>query len=418
MKKLMLVGLVLLASVMVLVGCKNDSVPEVPPAKLDSITSLVQSAFSKDEIGDTMMVVVTYDNGTTKTVEGTIISDSSELRQSHGLNKEVTVSYSEGGITKEATFTIDVASYKFTETVQEADSAYQGTMSGGTYKKFGDWPQTIMGTGVTVGSGTLVRGGFTYHVGSDGNYYVQEVENPYNTGDEYKYSDGTQPINDSKYFKVEPIIWRVLSSNYNSTGNALMLAEKILTGNIPYYYSIYTRAGPVYPNNYKYSTIRAWLNGKYEKEDTQKKTYENKGFLQTAFTTNGQKLIKPTLVDNSAKSTNPDMHPNLWGNGDNIYACDDTLDKIFLLSMKEATTTNYGFDDYNVTTSTRIRVATDYAKAGRIELGSKGGCWWLRSPSYVENRLVRYIHYEKASPTSNSAAFNIYGVVPALCIKL
>ena len=39
MKKLVLVGLVLLASVMVLVGCKME--PEVPPAKLDSITSLV-----------------------------------------------------------------------------------------------------------------------------------------------------------------------------------------------------------------------------------------------------------------------------------------------------------------------------------------------------------------------------------------
>ena len=30
MKKLVLVGLILLASVMVLAGCKNDSVPEVP----------------------------------------------------------------------------------------------------------------------------------------------------------------------------------------------------------------------------------------------------------------------------------------------------------------------------------------------------------------------------------------------------
>ena len=52
----------------------------------------------------------------------------------------------------------------------------------------------------------------------------------------------------------------------------MLLAENILTGGIPYYVDrnerTITGAGTkesepatVYPNNYKYSTIRAWLNG-------------------------------------------------------------------------------------------------------------------------------------------------------------
>ena len=69
-------------------------------------------------------------------------------------------------------------------------------------------------------------------------------------------------------------MWRVLTEDYTvpgenekpqSSGKALLLAENILTGGICYYVGWNTRtitgAGTIYPNNYKYSTIRAWLNG-------------------------------------------------------------------------------------------------------------------------------------------------------------
>ena len=46
--------------------------------------------------------------------------------------------------------------------------------------------------------------------------------------------------------------------------------------------------------HYKYSTIRAYLNGKYEAGDTQTDVYTNKGFLQTAFTSQAQSLIADT----------------------------------------------------------------------------------------------------------------------------
>ena len=363
-----------------------------------------------------MKVTATYDDGEERTVTGTITTDTSTLTESAGIGKPVTVSYKEGDTTKEATFTIDVASYEFTETVQDVDSSYAGTMTGGNYKKFGDWPQIIKKEGVEIGAGTLVRGGLTYHVGNDGNYYV-------------KHSD--------KYYKVEPIVWRVLTTSYEvpegGTGdNALLLAEKILTGGIRYYVDTSTRTitgagtkegepNTVYPNNWQYSTIRAWLNGSYEANDTQNKTYDGKGFLQTAFTESAWNLIADTTVDNSATSTNPASNPKQWNEGENPYACGKTTDKVFLLSEEEATNSEYGFGAYNNEDSTRIRVTTDYAKAtGAYQSTSEGdgGWWWLRSPYYDFEDYARVISIDGIADSYSDVDYTYGGVVPALSISL
>ena len=72
----------------------------------------------------------------------------------------------------------------------------------------------------------------------------------------------------------------------------------------------------MYPNNWQYSTIRAWLNGldvvKSDDPLENDKTYTNNGFLQTAFTADAQSLIAYTSVDNSAASTNPASNPKQW----------------------------------------------------------------------------------------------------------
>ena len=380
-----------------------------------SITPPTRTVYSVgEEFAPTDMVVTaTYDDESSREVTGWT-TDFAKVTSVKGVNKEVTVSYTEGDIEKTDTFTVDVASYKFTETVKEADSSYTGTMSGGTYKKFGDWPQTIMDGDVTVGSETLVRGGFTYHVGSDGNYYVKH---------------------NTSYYKVEPIVWRVLTNNYLvpsedgtkiESGNALLLAEKILIGGIPYYVDSSNRtigSATVYANNYKYSTIRAWLNGlDVVKSDSENdSTYKDKGFLQTAFTPDAQKnIIAETTVDNSAASTT-DAGQKLTQA--TKYACDDTKDKIFLLSEQEATTKEYGFGEYSASGqgNTRIRVTTDYAEATRAYQDGTtgyGGRWWLRSPPYNSGNSVRYIivdgHAEYFSNVGNSNG----GVVPALSISL
>ena len=102
-KKLVLEGFMLLASVVVLAGCKNDSVPEVTPAKLVSITVTppTRTVYSVGESFDnTVVLTATYDDGEERTVEGTITSETSSLTQTAGIDKKVTVSYTEGVIQK------------------------------------------------------------------------------------------------------------------------------------------------------------------------------------------------------------------------------------------------------------------------------------------------------------------------------
>ena len=329
---------------------------------------------------------------------------------------------------------MDVASYKFTETVQEVDSSYQGTMSDGTYKKFGDWPQTIKGNDIDIGSNTLTRGGFDYHVGSDGNYYVKAAEKAYGSGAGYQYTNGNDVGQDgtsTQWFKVEPIVWRVLTENYLvpgengqpvESGNSLLLAENILTGGIPYYVNTSSRtigSATVYANNYKYSTIRAWLNGN-EGSELKSDYKEGKGFLQTAFTDKALKCIAETTVDNTKEST--------FGRGedqeDNPYACDNTTDKIFLLSEQEATKEEYGFAEYIAygKGNTRIRVTTDYAKATGAYQDSTAGYgdwWWLRSPFYFFEDIVRRIDSDGYADSYFSFVYDCNGgVVPALSISM
>ena len=134
-----------------------------------------------------------------------------------------------------------------------------------TYCTFGDWPQTIKEESVTVDeTKSVTMGSMTYYLGSDNNYYAKCTENAYESS--YTYSNGDtvaqSSANSEKYFKVEPIKWRVL--NPSASGDKILVAESILTANVPYYGSTSNRTlneATIYANNYKYSNIRAFLNG-------------------------------------------------------------------------------------------------------------------------------------------------------------
>ena len=307
-------------------------------------------------------------------------------------------------------------------------------VNGVTYVYFGDWPQSVLpeASSVTVDETVSVTmGANTYYLGSDGNYYAKCAENARGTGAEYKYHDGTQAGTSgttTRYFKVEPIKWRVLTDNYS--GKKLLLAENILTANVPYYdynSSLNTRTvgsdTNIYQNNYKYSQIRAYLNGLdyyYDTSSTKttKKTdYTGKGFLQTAFTQKAQGLIAKTVVDNSPETTgySSDTYATK-------YACENTTDKIFLLSESEVINSGYGFDAYISygKGNARIRFPTDYAKANCADASSTDGCggyWWLRSPIYNDSSLVRVVSYNGYASRVKNVNYSYYGVVPALSIS-
>ena len=367
---------------------KLKGITVTPPAR--TVYSVGEEVVHKKD--DEIRVTATYDDGTTRTVTGTITTDTRTLTQSAGV-QTVTVRYSEGGIGVSGQFEIKVLPKELTDY-----KSPNNTDGSWTYVEFGEWPQTIKADSVTVdeseGKGKQM-GMFTYYLGDDDNYYV-------------KHSD--------KYYKVEPIVWRVLTEDYKdpdgkSTGNALLLAEKILTGGIDWDANVVVGGvtQSVADNYYIRSNIRRWLNGNTEPKGDSSDYKGTPGFLQTAFTTDAQGKIAPTIVNNTADSTTPTNggfthSPFIGGN---------TTDKIFLLSMREATTAIYGFaESFDNSDSARSRVPTDYAKA----TGATGGWWWLRSSFYESSLTVRTIHSPGNSLYRHIRNDTDGGFVPALCI--
>lgn len=301
--------------------------------------------------------------------------------------------------------------YQFHETVTVMPAGTDGSAgTSATYVLFGDWPQTVKAEGVEVDDDddaetTITRGDFTYYLGSDNNYYVKCTENAKYT--EYTYSDGTTAsilsANNTKFFKVEPIKWKVLMNSSN--GNRLLLAEKALTG---------LKYDPEEPlsNNYMNSYMREWLNGT---------------FLNSAFTDNGKSKIPETTVDNSARSSNTDANAQQWHNGENQFECGNTTDKVFLLSMQEVTKSDYGFaiyteeigDSNGTQSSSRLRTAVDYAIANKVCLYNqeiKSCRWYLRSPVYDNSSQVYGVSEKGGATSLCSVSSPSSGVVPALCV--
>ncbi|MCR4741303.1 MAG: DUF6273 domain-containing protein [Treponema sp.] len=379
-------------------------------------------------------VTATYSDESTETVT-TYTNDLGTDICYNG--KTLTLSYTYNSVTKTASLTgpfYIAASDALTQTViangtKTITVSENGANVERTYDlvKFGDFPQTIAASGITYSSSTVYNG---WYLGSDGYFYEECSANPYQSS--YTFSNNvTIASGTTYYFKVQPIVWRVLTSDYNSTGKKLLLVEKILTANVPYYGSTTNRTltvngveTTIYANNYKYSNIRAYLNGTKKQYVTDGGTsndytidWSDKGFLQKAFTTSAQALIPTTSVDNSAASTNPDGNSTLWNSGTNDYACDNTSDKIFLLSEQEVTTSSYGFAAYDEEDSNRIRQATDYANANTSGAGQNTGYWWLRSPYYDDCAVVRYTDLYGPASYQCSVYDRESGVCPALCIS-
>ena len=293
--------------------------------------------------------------------------------------------------------------------------------------KFGDYPQRVSGN-TNASSFTTEKVYNGWYIGENGYFYEKCHTNI--SGKATTTAGGTLPNNADCYFRVQPIEWRYASNNYN--GKRLLIARKNLDG-VQYYTSTSNRivnGSAIKPNNYMYSTLRAFLNGKYESGDTQTKSYQDKGFLQRAFTPYAQNLIYEGAVDNSAVTTNPKNEPRKWGNGANANICGTTYDKVFALSVQEATNTDFGFHpDHSWTKfGLRLKHTTDYAKAKHVfesrDSNNTGtdntfaSIYWLRSPSRGtgETGLTRIVDTEaiikdRGVTTDNS------GVVPAILLK-
>ena len=246
---------------------------------------------------------------------------------------------------------------------------------------FGEYPQTLKDSSVTVSDSVDSRG---YFLGSDNAYYAKLTATPCESG--YKFSTAATVTSGTVYyFKVEPLKWRVLSEN---NGDALLLCESIIDS------GRYDDAS----NNYEASEIRAWLNAE---------------FYNTAFNSTEKNFIQTINVDNSLSST---------GYSANSFVCSNTSDKVYLLSYADVVNTLYGFTD----DASRIKTPSDYALASSVWVSmsnitaNKGnGLWMLRTPNDTYEHFIRECNYNgEVTDGGTNLSSVFYGVVPAITIKL
>ncbi|MBO7078209.1 MAG: InlB B-repeat-containing protein, partial [Bacilli bacterium] len=209
------------------------------------------------------------------------------------------------------------------------------------------------------------------------------------TGNAYQDDNGYS-TNTIYWFSYDPIEWDILTE---SSGKALIIANLILDSQ-EYYPSAsgsqFTHNGGTgYANNYELSAIRKFLND---------------NFYNTAFNESQKALIEITTVDNSAAST---------GQSSNSYACNNTNDKMFLLSYKEATT-------YYTSSTAMQGKGSDYAKCQGLYVYSSNEpyYWWLRSPGYRSASSAYRVVYCDGSIHECIVDIAYPGVRPACWINL
>ncbi len=309
------------------------------------------------------------------------------------------------------------------------------------YVYFGMYPQSLKEDRVTISTNEkdIIYCGFhtdarqgenkietyqlptKYYLGSDGAYY-EKIKS-------YKYLNAKKFSNDTYiwpekeyYFRVEPIKWRVLEIDKN-TNSTLLMCDSIIDAHAfdntriyPEFIQYKYEKGSYYDekdsgnNNYAHSSIRKFLNNE---------------FITRAFTEYERSLIVTSPVYNSYVK--------------NKFACEDTVDKVFLLSKDELTNPKFGFvnNEYTPDVNKQL-VPTDFSRAMRVytndnrlysksDLYRDNGIWWTRTPHKLDEKatdkasanipFVNLVNYNGAI-TYYFSTQQKYGVVPAIRVSL
>lgn len=386
---------------------KNVEIKIVPYERIDTI--VLRGLWEKpdeeqygEEDAERYDVSIYCEEKLVNTYENVSLYQSYDVKYSAASTYKIKIEAKKADLTVvgsgEVIFTIEdydrtkYVSIKIVGKIDDSESAGNGEIV-----TMGRWPQSLADvTGIKLAAtGKTYDGSNEEYAGNDGNKYVKVGES---------------------YYKVEPITWRVIA--YNSDGSKKLLADKIYSG-ISYYGTDSNRdlaEATIYPNNYKYSNIRAYLNStknQFEIDGGTPTEYDvdwtDAGFLTNAFTAAELAKIKTTTVDNRVRST---------GYNENPYVCENTEDKVYILSYREAAKKLYGF---NINSDRTINT-TAYAKAnGVLQMvylkEELGGDWWLRSPTGITgySSLVRYISSCGDNYSGNVKSKNV-GVVPALTV--
>ena len=230
------------------------------------------------------------------------------------------------------------------------------------------------------------------------------------------------------WFKYEPIKWRILTTSGNSAYIMSDIALDSFSIQPNRYQGFYNEKYGVfrtdqngnmdgtYANNWEYCFLRGWLNDTFYKE---------------VFNDLQKEIIQTTHLDNTARSSNPNEYPKYYGYGENAgknkFAdqCKDTDDKIFLLSLRDITTTAYGFNkDVLAKDPARNLQATDFAKLHGAPMNTndkKYVTWYTRSPAPANGNqgYATFVLDRHAKGAIDSIDLTPDGgVVPALWITL
>ncbi len=190
------------------------------------------------------------------------------------------------------------------------------------------------------------------------------------------FQDDNGYMTDTQYwFKYEPLKWKVLSSD---AGNVILLSENIIDSQQFYNVRKTRTVGgkSVYPNDYEYSDIRAWLNGT---------------FCSSAFSETEKSQLSAVVLDGN-RSMN---------------------DKVWLLSTDEAQKTDYGFASNTNVTETRQAKGTAYALCQGLQVTNDFSGWFLRS-SGSGNGVVYGVYNVGDIYNANVVNTEKYGVRPAI----
>ena len=265
--------------------------------------------------------------------------------------------------------------FEYTSTVLQTEGVYcykctacgaKGTkifVTEDAYVYFGEYPQSIKAENVEMTETTDTRG---YFLGSDGAYYARVTATPYQNS--YTFSSGAPVVGgEVYYFKVEPIRWRVLSSE----GNAVTVICDSVIDRVVFDQD---KSADQYAN----SDVRAWLN-------TQ--------FFNTAFSADQQEIVTTTKF---------------------IDAEESIEDKLFLLSRDEVNKT-----DFFATNDERRLISSDYIRAieARVDPQTGVGIWWIRTFASGNSGNALLIFTDGGIYQCN-LDITYVGVAPALTLDL
>ena len=247
----------------------------------------------------------------------------------------------------------------------EVVSIYSITEEDGQkYLIYGEYPQTkvsdesiIAALTGGIAQGTIVADENTGWYSYKGQRYASLVARPHTAeGSTKTFADGSEMNNGETYFfKVEPIKWKIISTD----GTKNLVTTDLLLDVKEFHASVADRTidgQTVGANNWEYSDLRTWLNS---------------DFIDLAFDGSDEDYVLTSTVENGAEVSRE---------GDRFTDCNDTEDKVFLLSYKDVIGT--GFDTDDGVSETRTVKVSDYARAkGAYMPNGEGGYWWLRNGS-------------------------------------